>query len=203
MKRKLKPFYSFAAILLASFLLDACHSSKEVTASTGYSGRRSENPPRSSSSEKSSGSNESARKENVIINTYSAKLGVSKNHITNYQLYKFIDEWYGTPYKFAGRSHSGVDCSDFASLLFQHVYNISVSGPVTNLYKHCKPIKPSQLKEGDLIFFKINTKSLSHVGVYLQNHRFVHASVHSGVVIDDLNESYYKKYFYAAGRVLH
>ena len=160
------------------------------------------NNPKKEKHEKQVVLNNEATRESSILSTYAEKLGVSKTDITNYKLYNFIDLWYGTPYKYAGRSMSGVDCSDFVSLLVQSVYGIDLSGDVVAIYRQCKHIKPSQLKEGDLVFFKLNRRSLSHVGVYLQNHKFVHASVHSGVVIDDLHEDYYKKYFRLAGRIL-
>ena len=207
-----KQLYVCFLALGASFLLDACHSGKNATKSSsttrtrettytptkeGSHGNDNANPGKNLPA-----NNEPTPKKNTIASTYAEKLGVSKSDITNYQLYSFIDAWYGTPYKYAGRTKSGVDCSDFVSLLLQNVYNLPVSGAVTDLYRQCKPIKPSQLREGDLVFFKINKKSLSHVGVYLQNNKFVHASVHSGVVIDDLGEDYYKKYFRASGRVL-
>jgi cell wall-associated NlpC family hydrolase len=211
MDKKPKLHYLFGAALVAFFLLEGCHSSKKATRSTvSHRPETTYNPARESPSGSNTyrrpkthcGSNESASKENAIVNTYAERLGVSKSDITNYKLYSFIDSWYGTPYKYAGRSRSGIDCSDFVSLLLQSVYNIAISGAVTELYKQCRPIKSTQLQEGDLVFFKINKKSLSHVGVYLQNNKFVHASVHSGVVIDDLDEAYYKKYFRASGRVM-
>ena len=195
------------------FLLNGCHSGKKLTKSseentpqTAYTPVPENHPanyPVKKPKEKSPAStNTKETRESTIVSTYAEKLEVSKSDITNYELYNFIDLWYGTPYKYAGRSKSGVDCSDFVSLLFQSVYNIAITGAVPDLYRQCRHIKPSQLKEGDLVFFKINSKSLSHVGIYLQNHKFVHASVHSGVVIDDLGEDYYKKYFRVAGRIL-
>lgn len=211
MDRKSKQLYLFLLALLASFLLDGCHSSKKVTkvseedapqkaymperggSTTNNNFRKNKNRP---------ANKESTSRESAIVEAYSEKLEVPKSSITNYKLYNFIDLWYGTPYKYGGRSRSGIDCSDFVSLLLQSAYNTDISGDVADLYKQCKPIKSAQLKEGDLVFFKINKKSLSHVGVYLQNHKFVHASVHAGVIIDDLGETYYKKYFCCAGRVL-
>ncbi len=57
------------------------------------------------------------------------------------------------------------------------------------------------MREGDLVFFKTNGSSVSHVGVYLINDKFVHASTSSGVMISDLNETYWKKYYVGGGRV--
>jgi len=214
MKRVKTHVYLLLAALATTLLLDGCHSSKKAAKSksvqqsqqssggahpTPYAGgkkhkKTKENTPPTAT--------ESPKQENTLAKKYADMLGVSKKDITNYDLYKFIDEWYAVPYKYAGRSKSGVDCSDLASLLFQTVYGISIGGNVTDIYKRCKPIKAAELQEGDLVFFKINSKSLSHVGVYLQNHKFVHASVHAGVVISDLGEDYYRKYYWGAGRLL-
>jgi murein DD-endopeptidase / murein LD-carboxypeptidase len=215
MKKHLKLFYLLLFIIVIPLLLDSCHSTKraarkelkaeearakenntqtvEGTAASGKKPRKAKQPQSAS---------ETPVKGNAIADKYANLLGVSKRDITNYELYKFIDAWYATPYKYAGRTHAGVDCSDLASLLFQQVFDISISGNVTDIYKRCEPIKQSELKEGDLIFFKINSKSLSHVGIFLQNHKFVHASVHSGVVIDDLGEDYYRRYYWGAGRLI-
>lgn len=140
-------------------------------------------------------------KEKEIKEKYATILGVPASDVDNYPMYAFIDAWWGAPYKYAGHSRDGVDCSDFVSILYDKVYNSVVSGPCVDLYNQCKPVKEAELKEGDLVFFKINSSHVSHVGVYLTNNKFVHASVHSGVVISDLTETYYHKYFYKAGRL--
>jgi lipoprotein Spr len=57
------------------------------------------------------------------------------------------------------------------------------------------------MREGDLVFFKIGQNTVSHVGVYLTNDRFVHASTSSGVMISDLKEPYWKKYYAGGGRM--
>ena len=68
-------------------------------------------------------------------------------------------------------------------------------------------ISEKELKEGDLVFFTINSKpnakegQVSHMGIYLQNNKFVHATTKAGVMINDLDEEYYKKYFEGGGRI--
>lgn len=210
MKKVLKILNLFLLWLVCTLILESCHSGKKATKSSGQSSYTpAPNPPKTTKRSKKQkkqknapATNDNAR-ESGIVAKYAGLLGVDKSKVTNYKLYNFIDVWYGVPYKFAGRTKAGVDCSDLASLLFQSVYGISISGTVTDIYKRCKPIKESELREGDLVFFKINSKSLSHVGIYLQNHKFVHASVHAGVVIADLREDYYKKYYWGAGRLLN
>ncbi len=135
-----------------------------------------------------------------LAKKYSEMLGVKESQITNQKLYGFIDDWYGVPYKYGGKTKAGVDCSGFASALYLQVYARNMNGPAAGMYELCKAVSKNDLQEGDLVFFKINSKKISHVGVYLQNSRFVHASTKKGVIISDLNEDYYKKYFYKGGR---
>jgi lipoprotein Spr len=132
---------------------------------------------------------------------YAEKLGVSESAITNQKLYQFINEWYGVPYKYAGKDKGGIDCSGLASTLYNSVYQKKISPTTKILVDEVKTISISNLKEGDLVFFNIDSKNASHVGVYLQNNKFIHASSKKGVMISDLNEPYFKKYFMSAGRV--
>lgn len=132
---------------------------------------------------------------------YAGLLGVTEKEIRNLPLYRFIDDWYGTPYKYAGKSKSGVDCSGFASILYDQVYKKKISGSASSIFGQCDAVNENKLEEGDLVFFKINGDKISHVGVFLQNKRFVHASTHKGVIISSLDEAYYHKYFYKGGKL--
>ena len=143
---------------------------------------------------------EEAQKE-AIKERYALKLEVDTANLTNYPLYSFIDEWYGIPYHYGGHSKDGIDCSDFASILYLTVYGKQLSGTAGDLFQQCVAVKKDSLQEGDLVFFRIKGKYISHVGVYLMNDKFVHASVHGGVIISSLNESYYKLRFYKGGRL--
>ncbi|HEY4797935.1 MAG TPA: NlpC/P60 family protein [Bacteroidia bacterium] len=137
----------------------------------------------------------------AIENKYSKMLGVNQAVLSNKKLYSFIDDWYGVKYKYGGKSKDGIDCSGFVSLLYKEVYGKELSGPVLSIRGKCKKISMDELSEGDLVFFKIESKEISHVGLYLHNNKFVHATTHNGVMISDLNEEYYKKYFVEGGRV--
>ncbi len=132
---------------------------------------------------------------------YSGLLGFNIDSMHNPELFKTISSWLGVKYCYSGDSKKGVDCSGFASEVYQDVFNKTLEGSAADIYKITKPLKKSQLKEGDLVFFKIRKKRVSHVGIYLSHNRFIHASVHEGVVISDLDEPYYKKYFYKGGRM--
>jgi len=77
---------------------------------------------------------------------------------------------------------------------------VVLSGGSKDLYPLMDTVPRDSLQEGDILFFKIRKGQISHVGIYLGNNKFAHASVHRGVVINDLNEEYYRKYFFRAGR---
>jgi len=143
----------------------------------------------------------SSKADDALKKKYAAILGVDEKEIDNVALYKFIDEWYGTPYKYGGKTKEGIDCSDLVCVLYAQVYQTTLSGPAASLCDGCDEVSEKNLKEGDLVFFKINSDKVSHVGVYLQNRHFLHASSHHGVIINSLDEAYYVKYFYRGGRV--
>ena len=138
---------------------------------------------------------------NSLKKQYAIKLGVSESDIKNETLYQFINEWQGVPYKYAGKDKAGIDCSGLTSTLYLKVYKKTISSNTKALVGEVKKISESDLKEGDLVFFNTNGKSVSHVGVYLQNHKFVHASTKKGVMINGLDEPYYKKYYFKSGRI--
>ena len=69
--------------------------------------------------------------------------------------------------------------------------------------KECRHIKERELREGDLVFFRFSKSGkINHVGIYLENGNFVHASSSRGVIISNLDEAYYRRGFVGAGRVL-
>jgi len=138
--------------------------------------------------------------DKALRKKYAALVGVTESEITNLKLYRFVDEWYAVPYKYGGKTKSGVDCSGFATNLLRDVYGIALAGSANSMYEACESVNEKNLQQGDLVFFKINSNKVSHVGIYLQNRHFVHASSSRGVVISSLDEAYYTKYFFKGGR---
>jgi len=132
---------------------------------------------------------------------YGQILNVEIEAIENISLYQFVEEWLDTKYRMGGNSKSGTDCSGFAGVLYDVNYHQSLPRTAREQHHICDKVEMNQIKEGDLVFF--NTRGgVSHVGVYLHNRYFVHASTREGVIISSLDEPYYKKSFISAGRII-
>ncbi|HVW95125.1 MAG TPA: C40 family peptidase [Mucilaginibacter sp.] len=145
---------------------------------------------------------EVVKPEQSIADKYSAILGVDKNEIRNGRLYAFVEQWMGTPYKFGGEDRDGVDCSGLAQLLEQEVYGINIPRSTSQQINVIKRKYEDQLVEGDLVFFDYDGRKFSHVGVYLQNGFYVHASSSHGVIITRLHDPYTYKYFSRCGSIV-
>ena len=139
--------------------------------------------------------------DEYIKGYYSQVFGINITEILNTDLYSVVEKWLGTPYKYAGKSLNGIDCSGFVNQIYESAYCFLLSGNSADLFKKVTLLPKDKLQEGDLVFFKINRKSISHVGVYLGDNKFAHASRSQGVIISDLDHPYYKKYFVKGGRV--
>lgn len=134
---------------------------------------------------------------------YAVKLDASVEKLTNISLLQLIDHWWGTRYSLGGTTENGIDCSAFTQTLMKELYNIALLRTAHEQYANTERINVEDLEEGDLVFFGHGGKksTISHVGFYILNNKFVHASTSSGVMISDLNDSYWKQRFKGAGRV--
>jgi hypothetical protein len=119
--------------------------------------------------------------------------------IRNTDLYRFVDEWWGTKYRYGGDDRKGIDCSAFAAKLLREIYKMDLPRTAKEQFKAVLRIPDFELQEGDLVFFN-TTGGVSHVGVYLGNQKFVHASSSGGVMISDLSDKYYNARYLGAGR---
>lgn len=137
-----------------------------------------------------------------LANDYLSQImGVALSATSNMKLFHFVYDWIGTPYRFGGSSRKGIDCSAFTKQLYSEVFNLDIERSSRDIFSTVSPVSKDELKEGDLVFFKIHSRRISHVGIYLGNNRFAHASS-KGVAISSLDDAYYSRYFYRGGRLL-
>ena len=140
-----------------------------------------------------------------LPNKYANLLGVAPTSLTNLELLAQMEKWYGTQYCFGGSTDSCIDCSSFTQVILRDVYNVKIPRNSQQQFDASTKIETENLKEGDLVFFNTVSASMiiTHVGVYVCNNKFVHASTSKGVTINDLSEKYFAKAFRGAGRFIN
>lgn len=141
----------------------------------------------------------------TLPNKYANLLGVAPTELTNTLLLSQMEKWYGTQYCFGGSTDSCIDCSSFTQVILRDVYNVKIPRNAQQQFDACTKIEVENLKEGDLVFFNTVSASMiiTHVGVFVCNNKFVHASTSKGVTISDLSEKYFAKAFRGAGRFIN
>ena len=121
----------------------------------------------------------------------SIRLNIDIDMKDNHRLYVESAKWLGVPYRGGGNNKRGIDCSGLTSHLYKKVYRKKLER------------NSDKLREGDLVFFHNGRKkrTASHVGIYLKDNKFIHASTSRGVIVSSLNEEYYRKHWLSGGRV--
>ncbi|MBT9613758.1 MAG: C40 family peptidase [Burkholderiales bacterium] len=110
----------------------------------------------------------------------------------------------GTAYKYGGRSaDSGFDCSGYVAHVFRQAAGLVLPHNALALSQNGEQITKTELKPGDLVFFNTLRRAFSHVGIYLGDNRFIHASSSSSgdVMVSDLTAKYWAKRFNGARRL--
>ena len=111
-------------------------------------------------------------------------------------------EWQGTRYRIGGNSKSGVDCSGFMQITFRDLIGIDLPRMTVDQAKEGTKISKSELRTGDLVFFNTGRgPNGKHVGVYVKNGQFLHASTKGGVIYSDMDSPYWTKTFWQARRL--
>ena len=119
----------------------------------------------------------------------------------NQVLMDFYKEWKNVKYKYGGNSKKGIDCSAFTQRIFKEKFDLEIPRTTLTQVKIGKPIKKSELETGDLVFFKTGVRD-RHVGVYMGNGKFMHASI-KGVKFTKLDKPYYKRKYWTSRRVFN
>ncbi|HHP0512419.1 TPA: NlpC/P60 family protein [Vibrio harveyi] len=129
-----------------------------------------------------------------------ASLPVNQLLSGNQDLYQFYNEWEGTPYRLGGTKKSGIDCSAFVQKAFVEAYKMSLPRTTRQQSKQGVEMSWSDAQQGDLVFFKTK-RSTYHVGIYLGNKQFMHASTSKGVIISRIDTPYWASKFWQVRRV--
>lgn len=111
-----------------------------------------------------------------------------------------VKPWLGTPYKYGKASKSGTDCSGYVMNIYKEKTGISLPHSSTQMFQMGKKIEKGGLKTGDLVFFG-GGSGVDHVGVYLDDGNFTHASTSRGVMISPLTDSYWQPRYKGARRI--
>ncbi len=114
------------------------------------------------------------------------------------EVIKYLD----TPYKYGGNSGRGIDCSAFTKQVFENSLSLELPRSAREQYQEGDEVSKDELKFGDLVFFNTTRRSFpGHVGIYLGDNQFVHASRKLGVTVSSLDEAYYNKRYVGSRRV--
>ena len=108
--------------------------------------------------------------------------------------------WIGTPYRYGGQSRAGMDCSGFVRTLMREALGVELTRSTSSQVEEGVSVAKEDLFPGDLVFFR--RRGTRHVGVYLGEGEFIHASSSNGVIVSRLDEDYYERHYWTSRRVL-
>lgn len=141
------------------------------------------------------------KNNNYILNNKYIDYNTAQQMNLDASLVSFYNDWSGVKYQYGGDSKSGIDCSSFIQKAYEHNFDILLPRTTDSQAMVGIQIDKSQLEMGDLVFFKTN--SSNHVGIYLEDGKFMHASTSIGVTISYLDNIYFDKYYWKAQRIIY
>ncbi len=120
------------------------------------------------------------------------------------RLMRVIEKYLGIPYLWGGTTRRGMDCSALTRAVVREAYGVELPRTSRQMYRLGRPTARGALRAGDLVFFRIDDSGpgISHVGIYVGDGQFAHASSSRGAVIDPLGSSYFDKRYAGARRIL-
>ena len=127
------------------------------------------------------------------------KRDISSESLRN-ELYDQFQEWQGVRYRLGGLSKRGIDCSGFVFITYKSRLGVRLPRTTELQSKLGKEVSQRNLETGDLVFFKTG-KASRHVGIYLENNKFLHASLSQGVTISHLDNTYWKSNYWKSVRI--
>ena len=204
-------FKNLFIFILTIYLFTGC-SNKNFVENVDMSNKNSNSTFRSASLEKTMNNKESryskykklnkkTQAKNNTFEDYANSDDFTSKNILNEELYDFYSQWEGVRYKLGGDSKSGIDCSAFIRKAFEEKFDLEMPRTTELQSEVGKEISKDELEVGDLVFFR--TGRSRHVGIYIEDGKFMHASTSSGVTISDLSNSYFNKNYWKAQRIIN
>lgn len=194
-----------AFLLVASMLASGCGSTGK-TAADGVPGSSSEvvapqthsenTPDNSSAADARSPGAETSASDGTDEPVKVLRTDQIREHIED-----IAEDWYGVPYEWSGESMDGIDCSAFVQRVYQQAFSYRLPRVTETQVQTGSKVPRSEIRPGDLVFFRPKNQ-WNHVGVYLGNRTFAHASSSDGVTESNLDKSYWKQYYWTARRPL-
>ena len=115
-------------------------------------------------------------------------------------LYSQLESWKGTTYQFGGLSKEGIDCSGFVYLTYLSKFGIKLPRSTTQQANIGWKVSQKKLQPGDLVFFQTGL-STQHVGIFIEDRKFVHASKSRGIIVSSLDNEYWSDRYWKARRI--
>jgi hypothetical protein len=116
------------------------------------------------------------------------------------QLKRHYQRWRGTPYADGGMSPAGIDCSGFTVLAYRELFDLPLPRTAGEQAGSGREVSKTALQPGDLVFFHTGLWQ-KHVGIYLADDQFIHASLSRGVTISSLDDTYWREKYWQARRM--
>ena len=200
MKKQIKVLTLFVSMVL---LMASCVPVNKAL--NGSSSRPNHSQPRTNNSSRT---NSTARSNSNRSNTSSTASSTTANSVYDQSkqylrqqgstLTDYCVSWVGTPHVLGGKSRQGTDCSGFVYNVYKDVYDIELPRRSQDMEKEVDILSSkNKLREGDLVFF--GKSNVNHVGIFLNEDNFIHASTSKGVIVSSLEEKYWKNNFRSCG----
>jgi len=117
-------------------------------------------------------------------------------------LFSDVRQYFGIRYRFGGTTPAGFDCSGFVQFMFSKVFNMQRPRSSKEMSALGIKVGRSELKPGDLVFFRNGRNRINHVGIFIGNNTFIHSSLSRGITRTSLSENYFDKRFATGVRIL-
>ncbi|MBR1770102.1 MAG: C40 family peptidase [Bacteroidales bacterium] len=191
-----KKFFNLLILAVCSLMMFSCANMQRIGKNTTLSS--SNKNAKSSSAKTVAKSNREVKRNAELSNSdiYAQSMKMLKTHgstMTDYCI-----SWIGTPYQLGGLTKNGVDCSGFVFNVYNDVFSIKLPRRSADMENAVKLLSgKNKMKEGDLVFF--GKGKVNHVGIFITQDKFIHASSSKGVIVSSLEEKYWKENFRSCG----